>query len=87
MEERAPNQIPTVIPALLSSDRNTLLRISKRGFKMGDFEKAVDDIRNKIAKTMTDDELKEVYGLYKQATVGDINIEKPSVTDPKVRFP
>ena len=54
---------------------------------MGDFEKAVDDIRNKIAKTMTDDELKEVYGLYKQATVGDINIEKPSVTDPKVRFP
>ena len=54
---------------------------------MGDFEKAVDDISNKIAKTMTDDELKEVYGLYKQATVGDINIEKPSVTDPKVKFP
>ena len=53
---------------------------------MGDFEKAVDDISNKIAKTMTDDELKEVYGLYKQATVGDINIEKPPVTDPKVRF-
>lgn len=50
---------------------------------MGDFEKAVDDIRNKIAKTMTDDELKEVYGLYKQATVGDINIEKPSATDLK----
>ena len=51
---------------------------------MGDFEKAVDDISNKIAKTMTDDELKDVYGLYKQATVGDINIEKPSVTDLKV---
>jgi len=50
---------------------------------MGDFEKAVDDISNKIAKTMTDDELKDVYGLYKQATVGDINIEKPSVTDLK----
>ena len=54
---------------------------------MGDFKKAVDDISNKIAKTMTDDELKEVYGLYKQATVGDINIEKPSVTDLKVRLP
>ena len=51
---------------------------------MGDFDKAVDDISNKVAKTMTDDELKEVYGLYKQATVGDINIDKPSVTDLKV---
>ena len=51
---------------------------------MGDFEKAVDDISNKIAKTMENDELLEVYGLYKQATVGDVNIEKPSVTDPRV---
>ena len=51
---------------------------------MGDFDKAVDDISNKVAKTMTDDELKEVYGLYKQATVGDINIDKPSITDLKV---
>ena len=63
------------------------VKLSNTACQNGDFEKAVDDIRNKIAKTMTDDELKEVYGLYKQATVGDINIEKPSVTDPKVRFP
>ena len=27
---------------------------------------------------MTDDELLQVYGLYKQATVGDNNTEKPS---------
>merc|ERR1712117_383950 len=48
---------------------------------MGDFEKAVDDISNKINKTMTDDELKEIYALYKQATVGDINVPRPGMLD------
>lgn len=33
-----------------------------------DFQAAVDDISNKVAKTMTDDELKEIYALYKQVT-------------------
>ena len=36
-----------------------------------------------VKKTLTDDELKEVYSLFKQATVGDINIEKPNMTDVK----
>ena len=51
---------------------------------MGDFEKAVDDISNKVNKTMTDDELKEIYALYKQATVRDINVARPGMLDFKV---
>ena len=51
---------------------------------MGDFEKAVDDISNKVNKTMTDEELKEIYALYKQATVGDINVSRPGMLDFKV---
>lgn len=31
----------------------------------------------KLAQTPSHDELSELYGLYKQATVGDINIAKP----------
>lgn len=33
----------------------------------------------KITGKRTNDELKKLYGLYKQATVGDINIEKPGM--------
>ena len=51
---------------------------------MGDFEKAVDDISNKVNKTMTDDELKEIYALYKQGTVGDVNTDRPGMLDFKV---
>ena len=32
---------------------------------------------------MTDDEMKQVYGLYKQGTVGDCNTEKPGMMDLK----
>lgn len=46
-----------------------------------DFTTAVDDISNKVNKTMTDEELKEIYALYKQATVGDVNIERPGMLD------
>ena len=51
---------------------------------MTDFERAVEDMNTKLAKTLTDENLIEVYGLYKQATVGDINIDKPSEADVKV---
>merc|ERR1712059_203474 len=47
------------------------------------FKEAADTISNKIKKTMIDDELKEVYGLYKQATKGDVNIDKPGMLDLK----
>ena len=36
-----------------------------------------------VRKTLNDDELKEVYALYKQATFGDVNIEKPGMMDLK----
>ncbi|KAA0202931.1 hypothetical protein HAZT_HAZT005532 [Hyalella azteca] len=36
------------------------------------FQEAAEKVK-KLAKQPTDDELKEIYGLYKQATIGDIN--------------
>ena len=39
------------------------------------FEEAVETISNKMNKTMSNDELKEIYALYKQATVGDVNVD------------
>ncbi|ETE61511.1 Acyl-CoA-binding protein [Ophiophagus hannah] len=49
-----------------------------------DFEAAAEKIK-KLKSKPTDDELKELYGLYKQATVGDINIECPGMLDLKGR--
>ena len=43
------------------------------------FEEAVDLVNNKMNKTLSNDELKEIYALYKQATVGDINIDRPGM--------
>merc|ERR1712038_1088703 len=47
------------------------------------FQEAAAAIKTQVNKTLTDEELKEVYALYKQATCGDINIEKPGMTDIK----
>ncbi|KAK9501595.1 hypothetical protein O3M35_012292 [Rhynocoris fuscipes] len=44
------------------------------------FLKAVEDVKN-LEKTPTDDELLEIYALYKQATVGDCNTSKPGMFD------
>ena len=63
-----------------------------------DFETAADTMKNKVMlmlaggykslsdqvqKTLTNEELKEVYALYKQATCGDVNIDKPGIADIK----
>ena len=40
---------------------------------------AAEEIKNKINKTLSDDELKEIYALFKQASMGDININKPGM--------
>ncbi len=37
------------------------------------FNKAAEDIKTLTARP-TDDELKEIYALFKQATVGDVNV-------------
>lgn len=41
----------------------------------GEFEKAAEDVK-KVKTRPTDQELLDLYGLYKQATVGDVNTGK-----------
>uniref|UniRef100_A0A834R2C7 Acyl-CoA-binding protein n=1 Tax=Sarcoptes scabiei TaxID=52283 RepID=A0A834R2C7_SARSC len=48
------------------------------------FDEAVKKVRH-LNQRPTDGELLQIYGLYKQATIGDCNIERPSVLDPKGR--
>ncbi|XP_064022942.1 acyl-CoA-binding domain-containing protein 7 isoform X1 [Pogoniulus pusillus] len=47
-----------------------------------DFEGAAEDVK-KLKARPSDEELKELYGFYKQATVGDVNIECPGMLDVK----
>ncbi|XP_022216832.2 acyl-CoA-binding protein [Drosophila obscura] len=49
---------------------------------MVSFEEATE-LAKKFSKKPTDAEFLEFYGLFKQATVGDVNIEKPGVLDLK----
>lgn len=46
------------------------------------FEVAVNDVTI-LKKSPTDNEKLKLYGLYKQATIGNINISKPSMFDLK----
>uniref|UniRef100_A0A0N5AS99 ACB domain-containing protein n=1 Tax=Syphacia muris TaxID=451379 RepID=A0A0N5AS99_9BILA len=48
------------------------------------FEEAAQKVR-KLKKTPPDDAFLKCYGLYKQATTGDINIPKPGMTDVKAK--
>ncbi|XP_071759427.1 acyl-CoA-binding domain-containing protein 7 [Centroberyx gerrardi] len=47
-----------------------------------EFEKIAEDVK-KVKTRPTDQELLDVYGLYKQGVVGDINIDKPGMMDMK----
>ncbi|KAK0098853.1 hypothetical protein PV326_001419 [Microctonus aethiopoides] len=47
-----------------------------------DFDKAADDIKG-LTKRPTDDELLELYALFKQSTVGDVNVDRPGMFDLK----
>ncbi|XP_040208364.1 acyl-CoA-binding domain-containing protein 7 [Rana temporaria] len=47
-----------------------------------DFDKAAEEVK-KMKTKPSDDDLKELYGLYKQSTVGNINIECPGMLDLK----
>ncbi|TID16712.1 hypothetical protein CANINC_004164 [Pichia inconspicua] len=44
------------------------------------------DAVNALPKRPTDDELLQLYGLYKQATVGDNTTEKPGMFDFKGKY-
>jgi diazepam-binding inhibitor (GABA receptor modulating acyl-CoA-binding protein) len=45
-----------------------------------EFLKAAEDVKS-LKSAPTDSEKLELYGLYKQATVGDINTERPGMFD------
>lgn len=44
------------------------------------FDKAVADVKN-LKQTPKDDQLLELYALFKQATVGDCNTDRPGLLD------
>ncbi|KAL7393523.1 hypothetical protein ABVT39_012088 [Epinephelus coioides] len=48
----------------------------------GEFEKMAVDVKN-VKTRPTDQELLDLYGLYKQSVVGEINTERPGITDLK----
>ena len=48
-----------------------------------EFSTCAEEVKTKINKTLSDEELKEIYALFKQGTMGDINIEKPGMLDVK----
>ena len=45
--------------------------------------KVADPANKDAISQLSNDKQLEIYGLYKQATCGDCNIEKPGITDPK----
>ncbi|XP_044579234.1 acyl-CoA-binding protein homolog isoform X3 [Cotesia glomerata] len=46
------------------------------------FEQAAEDIKS-LTKRPSDDELLELYALFKQATVGDVNTDRSGMLDLK----
>ncbi|CAJ1062226.1 acyl-CoA-binding domain-containing protein 7 [Xyrichtys novacula] len=47
-----------------------------------EFEKMAEDVK-KVKTRPTDQELLDLYGLYKQAIVGDVDTERPGMLDLK----
>ncbi|XP_054286878.1 acyl-CoA-binding protein homolog [Macrosteles quadrilineatus] len=49
------------------------------------FDKAAKDVNN-LKETPPQDDLLEIYGLYKQATTGDCCTDRPGIFDQKGRY-
>lgn len=49
------------------------------------FKKAAEDVKN-LKQTPTDDEMLEIYALFKQSEVGDCNTSKPGLFDLKGKY-
>ncbi|KAJ5913418.1 hypothetical protein N7504_002301 [Penicillium tannophilum] len=49
------------------------------------FDEAAKDVNNLKAKP-SNDQLLKLYGLYKQATVGDVNTERPGAMNFKEKY-
>merc|ERR1712055_943306 len=47
------------------------------------FKQTAESFSKEINQTLTNDDLKEVYGLYKQASEGDCNTARPGMLDLK----
>ncbi|XP_019948881.1 acyl-CoA-binding domain-containing protein 7 [Paralichthys olivaceus] len=47
-----------------------------------EFEKMADDVK-KVKTKPSDQELLDLYGLYKQSVVGDVNVDQPGMLDMK----
>ncbi|XP_060936994.1 acyl-CoA-binding protein homolog isoform X2 [Limanda limanda] len=47
-----------------------------------EFEQMAEDVK-KVKTKPSDQELLDLYGLYKQSTVGDVNIDQPGMFDMK----
>ncbi|KAK9961094.1 hypothetical protein ABG768_008905 [Culter alburnus] len=47
-----------------------------------EFEQYAEDVK-KVKTRPNDQELRDLYGFYKQAIIGDINIDKPGILDMK----
>jgi len=58
----------------------SLLKSSKTTKMSGEFEKKAEEVKN-LKNKPTDEELLFLYGLYKQATVGDCNTSRPGMLD------
>ncbi|XP_030012871.1 acyl-CoA-binding domain-containing protein 7 [Sphaeramia orbicularis] len=50
--------------------------------QQAEFEKVAEDVK-KVKTRPSDQELLDLYGLYKQAVVGDVNINRPGMADLK----
>merc|ERR1711962_362494 len=56
----------------------------KKSTKMADLQKQFDAAAEEVktlTKKPTDEEMLEIYALFKQGTVGDINTERPGMLD------
>uniref|UniRef100_A0A8V0XB22 Acyl-CoA binding domain containing 7 n=1 Tax=Gallus gallus TaxID=9031 RepID=A0A8V0XB22_CHICK len=76
-------KLPSSVRASAAPEEVTFVTFQRSAFAArADFDGAAKDVK-KLKTRPTDEELKELYGFYKQATVGDINIECPGVLDVK----
>ncbi|KAK9812021.1 hypothetical protein WJX73_009353 [Symbiochloris irregularis] len=50
-----------------------------------EFEQAAQDVKTKASSNISNDAKLALYGLYKQATEGDVNTSKPGILDQKGR--
>jgi diazepam-binding inhibitor (GABA receptor modulating acyl-CoA-binding protein) len=57
--------------------RRHISHVTYIGNMSAEFQAAAESVKN-FTKKPTNEELLELYGLYKQVTVGDCNTEKPS---------